>query len=249
MIHSFLLIGQSNMAGRGNIADAHCIDTSHVKIMRNGRWMEMFRPVNPDRKFSGVSLGESFGERYAAKYGVDAGLICCADGGTSLDQWQKGGFLYEHAIYQARLAMRESVIVGILWHQGEADCATELYTTYEERFARFRKDLCDDLNLHNVPFLIGGLGDFLPDCPLDDKLKNYYHLNNIFKKIAADNLLIGYVPAEGLGSNPDMLHFSADALYEFGIRYFDEYVRIRGDAVIDGGFAENSESIRSMELL
>ena len=35
MIHSFLLIGQSNMAGRGYLAEAHEIDTTHIKTLRN----------------------------------------------------------------------------------------------------------------------------------------------------------------------------------------------------------------------
>ena len=71
MIHSFLLIGQSNMAGRGRLDEAIEVDTEHIKVLRNGRWQGMFRPINPDRSFSGVNLAESFAERYAQKYGVD----------------------------------------------------------------------------------------------------------------------------------------------------------------------------------
>ena len=44
MIHSFLLIGQSNMAGRGNIADVERIDNPHLKMLRNGRWQPMIPP-------------------------------------------------------------------------------------------------------------------------------------------------------------------------------------------------------------
>jgi hypothetical protein len=83
-MHSFLLIGQSNMAGRGYLNEAHEIDTSRIYTLRNGRWQKMFRPINPDRSFSGVSLAESFAEAYAKKHHVDVGLICCADGGTKL---------------------------------------------------------------------------------------------------------------------------------------------------------------------
>lgn len=65
MIHSFLLIGQSNMAGRGFFSEAADVDSSRIKILRNGRWQPMFRPINPDRAFSGVNLAESFAECYA----------------------------------------------------------------------------------------------------------------------------------------------------------------------------------------
>ena len=122
------------MAGRGYLNEANKIDTSRIYTLRNGRWQKMFRPINPDRSFSGVSLAESFAEAYAKKYNVDVGLICCADGGTSLEQWKSGELLFDNAIYQSQLASRTSKIVGVLWHQGEADCAKELYSTYKQRF-------------------------------------------------------------------------------------------------------------------
>jgi len=219
------------MAGRGAIKDAHPIDVSHIKILRNGRWQTMFRPINPDRSFSGVSLAESFAEQYAARYGVDVGLICCADGGTSLEQWKAGGLLFENAVAQARLAQKTSVLSGILWHQGEADCAEHLLTTYKERFLEFMHVLCDALGLENPPFLIGGLGDFLPECTLDEELKNYTRLNRELQAIARENENVGFVSAKGLGANRDNLHFNADALYTFGIRYFNVLSEMIGDGV------------------
>ena len=56
MIHSVLMIGQSNMAGRGNIGDVEPIRNLHLLVLRNGRWQPFFVPVNPDRPFSGISL-------------------------------------------------------------------------------------------------------------------------------------------------------------------------------------------------
>ena len=60
MIHSFLLIGQSNMAGRGFKDEVEPIKNPHIKVLRNGRWQNMYVPVNPDRPFSGICLAESF---------------------------------------------------------------------------------------------------------------------------------------------------------------------------------------------
>ena len=70
MIHSFLLIGQSNMGGRGFIHEALEIDRDKLKVLKNGRWQKLFRPVNPDRFTSGVNLAESFAEIYAKEFGV-----------------------------------------------------------------------------------------------------------------------------------------------------------------------------------
>ena len=60
IMHSFLMIGQSNMAGRGFLNDAPAIDTTHIHVLRHGRCQKIFRPLNPDRAFSGSSLVESF---------------------------------------------------------------------------------------------------------------------------------------------------------------------------------------------
>ena len=60
-MHAFLLIGQSNMAGRGFLNEAKPIDTSHIY----GQWEQKRRPISPDGNTSGVSLTESFAEQYA----------------------------------------------------------------------------------------------------------------------------------------------------------------------------------------
>ena len=250
MIHSFLLIGQSNMAGRGYLKDAAPIDNSHILVMRNGRWEKMYRPVNNDRAFSGVCLAESFAEKYAEKYGVDVGLIPCADGGTTLHQWKEGSLLFDHAVYQGRLASRTSTIAGVLWHQGESDCAEVAAATYAERFQVFMAAMRRELDLYDVPFILGGLGDFLPDCKFTGSFENYKIVNEQLKKIVAENPLTGFASAEGLGANPDNLHFSAEALYEFGIRYFEAFEKVRDPNKV---FAEKpgvNEAFRSgIELL
>ena len=223
MIHSFLLIGQSNMAGRGDLADACKIDTTHIKTLRNGRWQPMFRPINPDRPFSGVSLAESFAEAYANKHGVDVGLICCADGGTNLEQWQEGGLLYDNAIYQTKLAQRTSTIAGVLWHQGEGDCREDAYMDYKTKLEKIINGFRRDLNLFDVPFLVGGLGDFLAECEIFPYLKNYTIINEQLKKIADENPMTCYVSADNITSKADKLHFNSKGLYEFGLRYFNAY--------------------------
>lgn len=244
-MHAFLLIGQSNMAGRGYLTEATPIDTSHLYTLRNGRWQKLFRPIHSDRHFAGVCLGESFAEAYAKKHGVDVGLVCCADGGTSLDQWQPGTPLFDHAVFQAKLAMRSATLAGILWHQGEADTAHPQCDTYGQRFATVLLALRKELG-ENIPVLMGGLGDFLQDCPLDPTLKNYPIVNAALQQVANGQPLTGFVSAEGLTANPDQLHFCAASLYEFGLRYFDVFEKI---GVIPATSPDTQEVLRSMELL
>ena len=223
MIHSFLLIGQSNMAGRGFLHEAAPLENPALKVLRNGRWQPMYRPVTGDRPFSGVNLAESFADAYARDKGVDVGLIPCADGGTTLDQWRVGGLLFDHAVYQARLAQRTSTIAGVLWHQGESDCPDHLWPHYEEKLRVILQGFRDALGLQDVPFLLGGLGDFLPEN--DPVYRSYPHINAALQRIA-DSPMTGFVSAEGLGSNPDHLHFSAASLHAFGLRYYERFLQL-----------------------
>ena len=249
MVHSFLLIGQSNMAGRGKLGTVPPVESRNIAVLRNGRWQGMYVPVNCDRPFSGHSLAESFADAYAKAHpDVLVGLIPCADGGTSLDQWREGSLLYDHAVMQTRLALRTSTVVGVLWHQGEADCSPALYPLYEEKFNRIKNALRRDLDLQDVPFLIGGLGDFLPYH--SENLKNDHFVNDALVKIADADPLCGFVSAEGLGENGDNLHFSAPALSEFGLRYYEEFLKLeKKDRVFPNKPREDGAVRSEMELL
>lgn len=222
MIHSFLLIGQSNMAGRGDMEEAKPLDGDRIKVLRNGRWQSAYRPINPDRDFSGVCLAESFANRYAEEHNVEVGLIPCADGGTSLDQWCVGGLLYDNAVNQARLANRTSTIVGVLWHQGESECKYGLCDKYEKKFTKIMNSLRKDLDLHDVPFILGGISDFLkinerfPDECIET-------VNKSLKLIAERNSYTGFASAQGLTDKGDLLHFDTKSLEIFGNRYYDVF--------------------------
>ena len=221
MIHAFLMIGQSNMAGRGTVGDVEPILNPHLKVLRNGRWQPFFVPVNPDRPFSGITLAESFADAYQKQHHVDVGLIPCADGGTQLEQWKKGSLLFDHAVFQTRLAQRTSNIAGILWHQGESDCKPDRYADYGERLHQFYKDLMDALHLEDVPFLVGGLGDFLSFLDVE---KHYYQsVNRQLETFSHSVHPAGFVSAEGLEGKPDHLHFTAASQRIFGLRYYEVF--------------------------
>lgn len=55
-IYSFLMIGQSNMAGRGAIGEIEPVNNANCCMLRMGRWQTMSEPVNPDRPLSGIEF-------------------------------------------------------------------------------------------------------------------------------------------------------------------------------------------------
>ena len=252
MIHSFLLLGQSNMAGRGLLDEAIEVESSHIMVLRNGRWQPFYRPVVCDRAFSGSCLAEKFAELYAKKYNVMVGLIPCADSGTSLDQWKPGGLLFDHAVAQAKLAQRSSTIAGVLWHQGESDCHPDLYSTYQPRFETVMNAFKKELDLYDVPFVLGELGDFLAECdhPRIKHLENYHFVNDALRRVAAENPMTAIASAEGLSANEDKLHFNAKSLYEFGIRYFEQFDKIKNpNKIFEEKVCDDAVSVLVFERL
>ena len=230
-IHSFLMIGQSNMAGRGEFGDLPPIRNRSCFMLRMGRWQQMVEPVNPDRDIfeglyhSGTSLASTFADEFANTYGLKAGLIPCADGGTSLSQWMPGEILFDHAVMMTRLAMRSSIFSGILWHQGEADCGRdETLYSYKDRFITMITAMRKELNAEKLPLIIGELSENIAEeHKIVDRAKI---LNTIFREIAKELPYTAVVSSKGLELKPDGIHFNAKSLRIFGDRYFREYQKI-----------------------
>lgn len=224
MTHSFLLIGQSNMAGRGFINDVPAIQNNTIKVLRNGRWQIMSEPIHNDRPTAGIGLASSFALAWQSQNNdLDIGLIPCADGGTSLEDWSVGGLLFDHAVAQAKLAMRTSQISGILWHQGENDSAPQLAQLYYEKFENIVTELRLQLDLPHVPLIIGGLGDFLTSGVYGQYFSDYSKVNSQLLQYAESHDNCYYATAENLTANEDQIHFNAKSLRLLGIRYYEAY--------------------------
>lgn len=228
MIHSFLMIGQSNMAGRGFAGDVPQIYDEHIKMQRNGVWHNMFEPINYDLPSAGIGLGASF----AASWRFDnmqneIGLIPCAEGGSNLDDWAIGGALFDNAVSQAQLAQRTSELKGILWHQGENDCSPENAQRYCEKFAVIINELRRVLHIREVPLILGGLGDYLSEGLFGKYFSAYPLINEALEKFVQTNENCYFVTAKELTANPDGLHFNARSQRLFGVRYYDAYHHLR----------------------
>lgn len=224
MIHSFLMIGQSNMAGRGFLKDVAPIYDEHIKMLRNGRWQMMWEPVNCDRPSSGIGLAASFAAAWRLKNELeDIGLIPCAEGGTSLDDWAVGGTLFQHAVFQAKLAQQTSTLDGILWHQGENDSFSEQHIHYQEKLAVIVEAFRRELQVPDIPFIAGELGDFLSGGRYGKYFTEYTLVNQALQQFTNATPNCFFVTASGLTANPDGLHFDAISQRRFGLRYFEAY--------------------------
>lgn len=236
------------MAGRGHLNSVPPIVNESIKMLRNGRWQMMAEPIHNDRPSAGVGLASSFAASWQADHvNGQIGLIPCADGGTSLSDWQVGGALFDHAVAQAKLAQRESVLSGILWHQGESDCSVEAAAVYADKFEIMINELRHQLAVPDIPLIIGAVGDFLPKGIYGAYFKEYPRLNDALLAYTKRDKSSNFVAAGHLLANEDQLHFDAGSLRKLGIRYYHAFKHktdVIGPLVNEGELLETMYSRR-----
>ena len=223
---SILMIGQSNMAGRGFINEVPMICNERILMLRNAGWQMMAEPINYDRPNAGIGLAGSFAAMWCMEHeGEQIGLIPCAEGGSSLDDWAVDKNRFKNAVIQAGFAMQDSELIGILWHQGESDSYGGGYQTYYKKLQVIIESLRKELNAFEVPLIIGGLGDFLGKNGFGLNCTEYELVNEQLLKFAREQENSCFVTAEGLTPNPDGIHMDAVSQRRFGVRYYEAFVK------------------------
>jgi|GEM_PF-227169 len=221
--HLYLLIGQSNMAGRGVLDATQTVSKLRLlKFSQRNAWAPGVDPLHTDKPAAaGVGLGTSFARAMAdADKEITVGLIPCAVGGTPLQRWQKGGDLYEQALVRARLAMKDGTLKGILWHQGEGDSGREeTARSYGVRLSQMITDLRADLGAGELPFVVGKLGEFLSPTTRQGTPSFWPLVNEQIVAIPQTVPKTAVVDSTGLKDKGDGVHFDTPSLREFGKRY------------------------------
>lgn len=217
----YILMGQSNMAGRGVITDSlKSIHNDKVWMLtKDNKWTIARHPVHFDKPgVAGVGPGLSFGIAMAyAHPGRKIGIIPCAVGGTSIDKWQPGAFdsatsthPYDDAMLRIAGAMKHGKIRGMLWLQGESDSNEAKVGQYPERFKQLVDRIRKLTGDKNLPVIVGELGRY----------KDAYRLfNKGLQKLPAMISNTAVVTSEGLTDKGDLTHFDSKSASIYGVRF------------------------------
>jgi hypothetical protein len=229
--HLFLLIGQSNMAGRGVVSEED--RTPHDRVLmldQSGDWVPAVDPMHFDKPIAGVGLGKTFGQIIAEAHpDVTVGLIPCAVGGSPINSWQPNAYYeptkshpWDDAMKRAKLALQKGVLKGILWHQGESDSNAQLASSYETKLHDLIGRLREELDAETVPFIAGQMGRFA-DNPWDEYKEQ---VNGAHEAIPSKVPHTAFVSSEGLQHKGDKIHFDSSSYRELGRRYAEAYQRL-----------------------
>lgn len=226
----YLLMGQSNMAGRGTTDAASQPNSPKIwAINRHHEWKMAADPLHEDKpSVVGVGPGLTFAQEILKKHPErPIGLIPCAVGGSSIDDWQPGArheqtgiYAYDEMLARVKEAQKRGTIKGIIWHQGESDSSPEKKGAYAAKLADFFKRLRRDTHTENVPVVVGMLGDFYVAGNRDAAV-----INQIIADYARDNVLVYLASASGLAHKGDDTHFDTPSARELGRRYAEAFLK------------------------
>jgi hypothetical protein len=230
--HLFLLVGQSNMAGRGVVADQDRTPHSRVLMLnREGKWVPAVDPLHFDKPVAGVGLGKTFGELIAeAQPGITVGLIPCAVGGSPIDSWMPGALdvatnthPWDDMMKRAEIALFAGTLKGILWHQGESDAKPELAPSYEAKLHQLITRMRKVFEAPTVPFIAGQMGIFESAPWTPEKIRVDQAHQALPKKVPQT----AFVSSEGLNHKGDNVHFDAASYRELGKRYAAAFLKFK----------------------
>ena len=227
----YLLIGQSNMAGRGRVTDEDLsVQPRVVKFNKQQKWELASDPLHFDKPgITGVGPGRSFAIAVStAQPNAAIGLIPCAVGGSSISTWQPGGFHkqtkshpWDDMLKRTKAALKHGRLRGILWHQGESDSNSKRAKAYEKNLidliGRLRKEFGAD-----VPFVIGQLGQF-PERPWNEFRTM---VDTAHQTIPTKIPLCAFVSSDGLTHKGDNTHFSNASARTLGKRYAEAFLKL-----------------------
>jgi hypothetical protein len=231
--HLFLLVGQSNMAGRGKVADADRKPLPRVFMLtKSGEWKPAVAPLHFDKGSAGVGIGREFAKQISkTDPSIAIGLIPCAAGGSPISTWEPGGYHgqtkshpYDDTIRRAKLAMKSGVLKGILWHQGESDAKPKLADVYEKKLHAFIVRLRGELQAKSVPFIAGQMGQFKERPWSDDKKR----VDQAHRDVSTNVKHAAFVTSDGLSHKGDEVHFDSESYRELGRRYATAFQKLAG---------------------
>ncbi len=230
----FLLMGQSNMKGRGVMPEEPLRDPQIV-MMHKGtdRWFLARHPLhlvgNPEtfegHDNAGVGSGLAFAQTVAeARPETRIALIPCAVGGTAISKWARGQRLYEESIRRAKLARTQGPegktrIAGALWLQGEADSQEARVPVYGEKLNELVDNLRADLGIEELPFIPGTIGE------MREPEEMRKAINEILLDLPNNRPNTAAVDARDLkGHVGDSVHFDTDTQNEIGRRFAEKWL-------------------------
>ncbi len=269
----WVLAGQSNMEGCGDLADLET-PTEHVRSYQSReKWAVADEPLHwlgesprlvhhalagretvPDEldprdlgRTKGAGLGLTFAKECLARTHVPVGLIPAAHGGTSMAQWdpqlKSAGGASLYGATLERVRANGGKVTGILWYQGESDCYTEALAVYAQRMTALVQSFRDDLGQPDLPFYFVQIGGVVGD-PDPAAIDGWNGIREAQRAWATTLPHVSMVSAIDLGLD-DSIHIGTADLKRLGRRLADAAGGIPAPALRGASVENNGLRVRA----
>ena len=216
----YLLIGQSNMAGRGELKPKDCSPVEGVWLLKTDGTIEpaacpmnRYSTIRKGIEMQKMSPAYSFGKTLHKVTGRKILLVVNARGGSAIEEWKKGNgktLYYEEAVRRTKEALRYGTLKGVLWHQGESNIAGA--DRYIEQLIAIIENLRKDFDNERLPFIAGEIAHWNAGASV---------MNAAIRSLPARVEHTGYVTSEGARPLKDFgdPHFNRKGSMLMGKRY------------------------------
>lgn len=223
----FILAGQSNMAGRGQVEPKDTVPNPRIfSVNKTGDLVLAKEPLHfYEPNLTGLDCGLSFAQKLLKKAPKDVSILLLptAVGGSSIKQWlgdsvHRNVPLMSNFKEKVRIGQQYGQIKAILWHQGESNANEAEIPLHGERlktlFSTFRNTVDDNA----LPILMGELGAYSQNAA------NWQQINRALHTYAAGDPHSAVISTADLEHKGDKVHFNSKGQRAIGQRFAEAYV-------------------------
>lgn len=246
----FILAGQSNMSGRGDVPQSQTINSRIYVFGNDYRWKLAIEPIDdplnqvdeisedsPPGYSPVTSAGYSPATSFASAVlernpDMVIGLIPCAMGGTKIFEWKRSlsdSTLYGSCLKRAKAASVMGNISGLLFFQGESDTVNTVEAEipvvpnqWADDFIEFVGNWRIDLELPELPVVFAQIGaNINPDL-----YPNWAIIQEQQRSVQLP--FCEMIITDDLKINNDR-HFSTEGYQIIGKRFAEAYLKVKSD--------------------
>lgn len=223
----FVLAGQSNMAGRGQVEPKDTMPVQRLlTIDRNGRLIHAKEPLHfYEPAMAGLDCGYSFGKTMLRNLpdSIAVLLIPTAVGGSAISQWlgdsvYRNVKLFSNFREKVAIGKRYGTVKAVLWHQGESDANKRGIPLYKQRLGELVGRFRSVVGNEQLPVLFGEIGSFSKDK------EDWSLLNQAIHAYAAEDRNTVVIRTGDLKHRGDNIHFNAKGQRTMGRRFARAYL-------------------------
>lgn len=221
----YLVIGQSNMAGRAEIRAEDSTIVKNAFLFTSSEktpWVQANNPLNRYSTIRKVMEMQRLSPAYAfaqtmtnAQPDTEIGLVVNALGGTKIVQWLPNTKLYNEAITRTHQALKSGQLKGVIWLQGESDADTIRTNFYLGRLEELVNGIREEFDNQSLPFIVGQFVE-------SEKRTAMNELMTIVPSFIAHSAVVSNKGT----SSFDGTHYDSKSAIILGNRYAEEMLKL-----------------------